>query len=85
LSLLPALSAGGDLRVVGQGSTINYGADKLRFIAPVPAGASIHARRRVMDAIAKGGGTLLTVETEIRVEGADRPALLYRSLTLYLP
>ena len=85
LSLLPSLADGDDLRIVGQKSTVNYGADKLRFIAPVPAGAAIHARRRLVGADSKSGGTLLTVETEVSVVGAERPALVYRSLALYLP
>lgn len=85
LSLLPTLSDGDDLRIVGQRATINYGADKLRFVAPVPAGAAIRARRRLAAVSEKSGGTLLAVETEIRVVGGEKPALGYRSLALYLP
>ena len=39
LSLLPGLMLS-TLKVTGQGSTINYGAKSLRFLAPVPAGAA---------------------------------------------
>src|SRR3954470_19352811 len=35
LSLLPSLGVQA-LRVVGQGSAVNYGAEKLRFLSPVP-------------------------------------------------
>ncbi len=85
LSLLSSLAAGDDVRVTGSGSVINYGADRLRFVSPVPAGSSVHVRRRLIDATAKAGGTLVTRESEIRVVGSERPAVLYRHLTLYLP
>jgi hypothetical protein len=39
LSLIPKLSAGGAWRVTGFGNATNYGAEKLRFVSPVPAGS----------------------------------------------
>jgi acyl dehydratase len=86
LGLLTALKPPLGPRIVGQGSVINYGADKLRFVAPVPAGSAIHARRRIAHVRRKGvGGTQLTFETEIWVVGSTKPALLYRSLVLFMP
>jgi acyl dehydratase len=86
LSLLTALKPPLGPRIVGQGSLLNYGADKLRFVAPVPAGSAIHARRRIAHVRKKGvGGTQLTFETEIWVVGQSKPALLYRSLVLLMP
>jgi len=84
LSLLPALRVQA-ARVVGQGSAINYGAEKLRFVSPVPAGSSVHARSRLLAAEAKPKGTQLTQEVHIHVVGNDRPALTYESLTLFHP
>jgi acyl dehydratase len=82
LALLPRLKAG-SVSVTGHGSATNYGAEMLRFIAPVPAGSRIHGRSRLVRAEEKGSGTLATTEYEIRVVGADRPALLYRMQILY--
>ena len=82
LSLLPKLSAGPS-RVTGHTNAVNYGAEALRFLSPVPAGAKLHARNRVVRAEAKPGGTLLTVEWDIRVVDAEKPAVLYRMQTLY--
>lgn len=86
LSLLTALRDGSDTRIVGYGSVINYGADKLRFVSPVPSDSLIHARRRIAHVRKKGiGGTQITFESEVRVVGADKPAMLYRSLALFMP
>jgi len=82
LSMLPRLG-GYPAKVTGHLSATNYGADSLRFVAPVPAGSKVRARGRVIRAEPKGAGTLLTSEIEARVVGADKPALLYRMQVLY--
>ena len=38
LSLLPTLRGKPDWKLTGYGNATNYGADKLRFVSPVPAG-----------------------------------------------
>ncbi len=85
LSLLPRLRAAADYRLVGYGNATNYGADKLRFINPVPAGSKVHARSRLVDAQAKPKGTQVTQEIAVHVVGQERPALLYTMLVLYHP
>lgn len=85
VSLVGTLKTEDPFELTGFNTIVNYGADKLRFISPVPAGAEIHARRRLVHVRKKGpAGTQLTVETEIHVVGAEKPAMLYRSLVLYL-
>ena len=83
LSLLPKLAAGASLQVTGHTNAVNYGAESLRFLSPVPAGANVHARNRVVRAEAKSSGTLVTVEWDVRVVDAEKPAVLYRMQTLY--
>jgi len=85
LSLVPKLSGGGSWRVTGFGNATNYGANKLRFVSPVPAGSSVHARSRLLGVEAKPKGTQLTQEIHIHVVGRDTPALTYEMLTLYHP
>ena len=82
LSLLPQLNRS-DLRIVGHKAAINYGAESLRFLAPVPAGSTIHARGSLAHAEPKSGGTLVTTEVEVRVVDAEKPALIYRMQVLY--
>jgi hypothetical protein len=84
LSLIPRLVPDDALRIVGHSSAVNYGAEKLRFLAPVPSGSEIHARSRVVRAEEKPRGTLLTREVEVGVVGADKPALLYAMQILYV-
>jgi acyl dehydratase len=85
LSLLPVLRAGSNYQIVGYGNATNYGADKLRFVSPVPAGAKIHARSRLVAVEAKPKGTQITQEINVHVVGNDKPALIYVMLVLYHP
>ena len=73
LVLLPRVAGEGAQRVTGHANAVNYGAESLRFLSPVPAGATIHARNRVVRAERKSGGTLLTVEWDIRVVERKSP------------
>jgi hypothetical protein len=63
---------------------VNYGANKLRFISPVPAGAEVHARQRVVAVEARPQGTQITQETQVQVVGQDKPALIYEGIFLYV-
>lgn len=85
LSMVTALGGGNEYTITGFGSAINYGADKLRFVSPVPADSSIHARRRIDAVRRKGPATQVTFETEVWVVDGKRPAMTYRSLALFMP
>ena len=84
LSLLPTLSAPRSWQPVNHASAVNFGSAGLRFLAPVPAGSSIHARQRLKNVEQHRRGTLLTSEVAIHVVDSDRPALLYDLQVLYL-
>lgn len=84
LSLLPAMGAQ-TVRITGQSSAVNYGAERLRFLAPVPIPSEVHARGRLVRAEARPKGTLVTTEADVRVVGAEKPSLLYTMQVLYLP
>ena len=85
LSLLPRLRSADGYKIVGYGNAVNYGANKLRFLAPVPAGARIKSRSRLKSAEAKPKGTMLTNEIEVGIEGQPTPALVYEMVVLYNP
>lgn len=82
LSLVPGFKVD-RIRLSGHKNAVNYGAKGLRFLSPVPAGSDVHARERVMEVDQRKSGTLITTEMEVRVVGAERPALLYQMQVLY--
>ena len=87
LSLLAGAAAPGPLsyRLVGHGNAVNYGSDKLRFLSPVPAGAKVHSKSRLVAVEAGKRGTRVETESAVHVVGSERPAILYNGIFLYQP
>jgi acyl dehydratase len=85
LSLLPAMKREPEWILTGFGNATNYGANKLRFVSPVPAGVQIHSRGRLLDVCAHKSGTQVTQEIHVNVVGSDKPALIYEMVVLYHP
>lgn len=84
LSMLPHMAASCALMPENLVMTVNYGLNKLRFLAPVPSGSEIRSRVRVLDVTPKGAGRyLLTNEITIEIKGGDKPALVVESLMLF--
>ncbi|GLS24454.1 MaoC family dehydratase [Marinibactrum halimedae] len=55
---------------------VNYGFEKVRFIAPVKVNSRIRAHARLKNVVEKNPGQfLMTTEVEIEIEGCDKPAL----------
>lgn len=84
LSLVSHFGAEMDLGVDGLLGVLNYGADKMRFLSPVPAGAQLHAKGRVVDVSEKSSGVLLKREVAVHIVGDDTPALVYEGLMLLI-
>jgi acyl dehydratase len=62
---------------------LNYGVDKVRFIAPVKAGARVRNRATLVAAEAQNGGrTLLKLQCALEIEGEDKPALVAEVLCM---
>lgn len=67
-------------------TAFNYGLDKVRFIAPVKAGARVRNRIKLLAIEPKGEGRwLLTSENSFEIEGEAKPALIAVSLVMLLP
>ena len=74
LSLIPALSKD-NYRVDNAKMGINYGLNKVRFLAPVPAGSRVRVRSDLMDARMVNDTTVdLTVRQTVELDGSDKPA-----------
>lgn len=77
LSLASAMSYDAVAPLDGVVMGVNYGFDKLRFLAPVPAGSRVRGRFRLLSAEDKGNGRwLLKHELTVEIEGGDKPALI---------
>ncbi|MFK4058865.1 MaoC family dehydratase [Brevundimonas sp. NPDC046655] len=81
LSLASAMSYDAVAPLDGVVMGVNYGFDKLRFLAPVPAGSKVRGRFKLLSAEDKGaqdGVTrwLLKHELTVEIEGGDKPALI---------
>ncbi|MGF0237412.1 OB-fold domain-containing protein [Rhodococcus sp. IEGM1300] len=70
--------------ISGFTTQINYGSDRLRFPAPVPAGSRIHSRARVKKVDLSARGTQLTLELTTHVVGQDRPSVINDLVILYI-
>ncbi len=82
LSLIPALT-GDFVHVENLARAINFGANKVRFYTPVPAGARVRARATVLQARRRAGALMITSETRIEVEGERKPACVAETLGMY--
>ena len=65
---------------------LNYGIDKVRFLAPVPAGARVRLRV-VLAGVERreGGQVIMKTENTLEVDGSEKPALIAETLALLLP
>ena len=64
---------------------LNYGLDKVRFIAPVKAGARVRTRANLVAVEPQGGGrVLLKLSCMLEIEGEAKPALVAELLCLLL-
>jgi uncharacterized OB-fold protein/acyl dehydratase len=70
--------------ITGFTNMVNYGSDRLRFPAPVPAGAKIHARARVKSVERLKRGTQLILELHTHVVGSERPSVINDLVILYM-
>lgn len=73
-----------DYEITGSNNMVNYGSDRLRFMAPVPAGCSIHARSRVKAVKPVKSGVKVTIEIDTHVVGMDRPSVVNDLVVLYM-
>jgi acyl dehydratase len=53
----------------------------VRFIAPVPAGSRVRARRKLVDVKEGEGFVQIKTEVTIELEGSDKPACVAETLS----
>ncbi|MBW4331681.1 MaoC family dehydratase [Stakelama sp. CBK3Z-3] len=78
LSLMPMLAEMTDEPAVeGIKMGVNYGANKVRFLTPVPSGARVRGHFKLLSLTEKRPGQWQrTVEYTVEIEGEEKPALI---------
>lgn len=77
------LQEGAEVTIEGTTMGINYGFDKLRFLAPVRVGKRVRGRIKLLSAEeSKPGQFRLKYEVMVEIEGEEKPALIAEWLTM---
>jgi acyl dehydratase len=71
-------------RIRGLKRTLNYGANRIRYLAPVPSGSRLRGRLRIADAEdVPPDGLRVTYGLAIEIEGGARPACVAELIALH--
>lgn len=71
--------------VQGISMGVNYGADKLRFPAPVKVGSRVRGVGELIAVENVKGGVQSTVRVTVEIEGSGRPACVVDTISRYFP
>jgi acyl dehydratase len=84
LSLLPALVAG-RFSVEGARMGVNYGLNRVRFPAPVPAGSRVRGLIELVSVEEVSGGVQVVARVTVEREGGDKPVCVAETVSrIYL-
>ena len=62
--------------------TVNYGTNRVRFLAPVPSGSRVRGRFRILDVDDVAAGTRATIEATVECDSAERPVCVAELVVL---
>ncbi len=82
LSLIPVLLSS-VLRVEGVAMGVNYGANRIRFTAPVPVGSEVRAGASLVSVDEFAGGVQVALDVAVEVRDAAKPACVAQVLFRY--
>ena len=86
LSLVGSLSIDVGVVPTDASAGFNYGLEKVRFLAPVAAGARVRLRVALDGVEDKGNGSLLVrTRNTLEIENSEKPALIAEALALVVP
>jgi acyl dehydratase len=83
LSLIPKLQRE-IFHIRRRGHGLNYGYDRVRFVRPVLCDARVRLAQTLVEARPADGGTRITLDSAIELEGSDKPALAARGIILIM-
>ena len=85
LSLVPHLTSQAVLAPENLKMVFNYGLDKVRFINPVNVGSKVRTHSKCVSVDDKGDGRyLMKTEVTMEIEGAEKPAYVAETLSMFV-
>ena len=85
LSLIPHLTSQAVLAPENLKMVFNYGLDKVRFINPVNVGCKVRTHSKCVSVEDKGDGRyLMKTEVSMEIEGAEKPAYIAETLSMFI-
>jgi len=74
------------VEVHGISMGVNYGANRIRFPAPVPVGSRIRGSAELLGVEeTKDGGVQATIRVTVEIEGSERPGCVIDTISRYYP
>jgi acyl dehydratase len=64
---------------------VNYGTEKVRFPSAVTEGSTLRATGEIISAEPSGGGVKVVVRMTLTADGAERPACVVDTISLFYP
>ncbi|BBY93318.1 dehydratase [Mycobacterium gallinarum] len=84
LSLIPGVSKD-NYRIENAKMGINYGLNKVRFLAAVTAGSRVRVRSQLLDAMRVDDDTVnLTVRHTVEIDGVEKPAAVAELIARFI-
>ena len=73
------------LSVKNMSMGVNYGTEKVRFPSAVTEGSTLRATGEIISAEESGGGVKVVVRMTLAADGAERPACVVDTISLFYP
>ncbi|MCD9198924.1 MaoC family dehydratase [Aeromicrobium wangtongii] len=83
LSMLPFLGAQ-VFAFAGDVARVNYGLNKVRFVAPVRVNSKVRNRVEMLEVVDIEKGQQVTMQHTIEIKGHDKPACVAETVTLLM-
>jgi acyl dehydratase len=83
LSMLPFLGAQ-VFAFAGNVARVNYGLNKVRFVAPVTVGAKVRSKVDLLEVSDIEKGQRVTLQHTIEIKGSEKPACVAETVTLLM-
>ncbi|MET1037820.1 MAG: MaoC family dehydratase [Aeromicrobium sp.] len=83
LSMLPFLGAQ-VFAFAGNVARVNYGLNKVRFVAPVRVGAKVRSKVEMLEVTDIEKGQQVTLQHTIEIKGGDKPACVAETVTVLM-